>query len=150
VGALSPTSETGFKANQLYTYNISIGHSKTTDLTNDDVTVTLASLGLSNSVDSTQLIVSFHDYDSQKGAHFLFQTLSNVYLIDDQGDQYHPLRATPNEVLIDPGKEATVAITFPQVRTPIRTLQLYFNTDKNALVTPCITLLPSGNTAACQ
>ena len=112
--------------------------------------MTLVSLGLSNSSISSQLIVSFHDYDAQKGAHFLFQTLSNVYLIDDQGYRYQALSATPDEVLIDPGQGGTVAVTLPLVKSSARSLQLYFNTDKNALVTPCISLLPSGNTTTCQ
>jgi hypothetical protein len=110
----SNTSPTGvaeaFQLDRLYTYNTQIGHSKTTELTNDNVTVTLMSLDLSRTNNNMQVVVSFHDFDDQKGAHFLFQTLSNVYMVDDDDARYQATSATPDEVLIDPGQGGTVAL----------------------------------------
>jgi hypothetical protein len=146
----SPTGGTEvFQLDRLYTYNTQIGHSKTTELTNDNVTVTLVSLGLSRTNDNMQLVVSFHDFDDQKGAHFLFQTLSNVYMIDDSGARYQATSATPDEVLVDPGQGGTVAVTLPLASSSATYLRLYFNTDKSALITPCVQLTPSETTAQC-
>jgi hypothetical protein len=144
-GGLSST----FQIGRIYNYSATIGHSKTTSLTNDNVTVTLNSLALSDSDNTAQIVVSFHDYDSQKGAHFLFVARSNIYLFDDLGNRYQAESATPDEVLIDPGQGGTVLVKFPMIRSSAKYLQLYFNTDKNALITPCVILQPSETTSAC-
>ena len=138
-----------FQQDRLYTYNSTIGHSKTTSLTNSDVSVTLVSLDLSGSSNPALLAVSFFDADSQKSANFLFQTLANVYLQDQNHVRYQAVSATPNEIIMGPAQGGSVQVTFPPVSTDVSTLYLYFNTDYQALDTPCVTLTPVSAQAGC-
>lgn len=149
IASATPTPKPTFQLNRLYTYTSVIGHSNTTSLTNSDVNVTLVSIAFDTSNSVSTLVVSFHDYDSAKSADFLFQSLANVYLIDNANRRYPAVVATPNELTFGPGQDATVSVVFPLIGPSVTSLSLFFNTDHSALDTPCVSLSPSGATSGC-
>jgi hypothetical protein len=113
------------------------------------VSVVLASLDLQSASNTTLLTVSFFDADTQKSANFLFQTLANVYLVDQNADRYQAVSATPDEIIMGPGQGGSVQVAFPPLSSDVSTLYLHFNTDYQALDTPCVTLIPNAATAGC-
>jgi serine/threonine-protein kinase len=146
----TPQASSGahFVDGRAYTYNTVIGHSVTTSLTNSDVNVTLISLR-TTATQGTVIVVGFDDFDASKGANFLFRDLSNVYLLDQHGVRYAGHRAAPDEVIMNPGQQATTALTFAPLPATTETVALHFNTDHDALAVPCIQISPTAATAGC-
>jgi hypothetical protein len=144
----SGASGASFVAGRAYTYNTVIGHSVTTSLTNADVNVTLISLR-TTAGQGTVIVVGFDDFDASKGANFLFRDLTNVYLLDQHGVRYAGHSAAPDEVIMNPGQQATTALTFAPLPATTETLALHFNTDHGALAVPCIQISPTAATAGC-
>jgi len=143
------TTQQAFQLDHLYTYNTLIGHSKTSASTNSNVNVVLVSLGFSASSQTTTITVTFHNFDTEKGADFLFQNLTHVYLIDNTNHRYAATQANPDELLIDPSQGGTIVVTFPLANPNVSALSLYFNTDLGALDIPCVLLTPMENVASC-
>ena len=75
-----------FQSSQTYTYNVLIGYSITTALTNSDVSVTVQSLTVNGDGGGSLLVVGFLDNDTQEGTNFAFHTLAHVYLTDNAGN----------------------------------------------------------------
>lgn len=146
---ISQQSVATFQSSETYTYNVIIGHSITTALTNSDVNVTLQSLTVNDSASGTLLVVGFYDYDTQEGTNFAFHTLAHVYFTDNEGNTYQAISADPSQVELQPQQGGTVQVTFPSLPTSVSWLDLYFNTDLGALVTQCVHLLPTGETSSC-
>jgi hypothetical protein len=143
----STASGAHFVAGRTYTYNTVIGHSLTTSLTNDDVSVTLISLR--TAPQGTAVVVGFDDIDSSKRADFLFQSRTNVYLLDNDGVRYAAQSATPDELIFGPRQQATTEFTFAPLSASTETLALYVNTDHTALAVPCTQVSPTAATAGC-
>ncbi|HEX8728465.1 MAG TPA: hypothetical protein VF739_07590, partial [Ktedonobacterales bacterium] len=146
----APQTRSGapFVTGRTYTYNTVIGHSNTTSLTNSDVNVTLISLR-TTAAQGTVIVVGFDDFDANKGANFLFRDLTNVYLLDQHGVRYVGHSAAPDDVIMNPGQQATTALTFAPLPATTETLALHFNTDYDALAVPCIQISPKAATAGC-
>lgn len=146
----APQTRSGapFVTGRTYTYNTVIGHSNTTSLTNSDVNVTLISLR-TTAAQGTVIVVGFDDFDANKGANFLFRDLTNVYLLDQHGVRYVGHSAAPDDVIMNPGQQATTALTFAPLPATTETLALHFNIDYDALAVPCIQISPKAATAGC-
>jgi hypothetical protein len=69
--------------------------------------------------------------------------------VDDAGHRYAASVSTPNEVLVAPGQKVTAVVRFPALRPGVRSLDLTFNTDHQALEPRCARLLPTGTVTAC-
>ena len=136
-----------FVVGHTYTYNTVIGHSITTALTNDDVSVTLISLR--TTPQGTVVVVEFDNTDASKTADFLFRDLTNVYLLDNDGVRYAAKSAAPDELIFRPGQQATTSLTFAPLSPSAETLALHVNTDHQALAVPCIQVSPTAATAGC-
>ena len=144
-----PTPVPAFDLNQTYRYHYPLGHSKMTSLTNNDVSVTLETLGFSAATNATTLVVSFFDADGQKGTDFAFEGVPNVYLVDQSGNHYLGVTASPQEIILGPGQGGTLTVTLSLIRSGVTSLQLTFNTDRFALDTLCTVLTPTGQPATC-
>ena len=94
-------------------------------------------------------MVGFYDYDTQEGTNFAFHTLAHVYFTDNEGTTYQAISADPSQVELQPQHGGTVQVTFPSLPPTVTWLDLYFNTDLEALNTQCLHLLPSGSTSTC-
>jgi hypothetical protein len=138
-----------FQANHNYVYSDIIGVSKTTALTNNDINVTLETLTLSSATGETTIGVAFQNLDTSKQGDFLFVQRSNVFLIDNQGTRYQAIQANPSEVIVPAGQTANVSVMFPLITTGVTSLDVYFNTDHDALNTTCAKLFPSLRTETC-
>ncbi|HEX9067921.1 MAG TPA: serine/threonine-protein kinase [Ktedonobacterales bacterium] len=112
-------------------------------------TVALKSLSVSSADGGMSLIIEVDNFDHTYTADFALRTLANVSLVDDAGHRYVASVSTPNEVLVAPGQKVTAVVRFPALRPGVRSLDLTFNTDHQALEPRCARLLPTGTVTAC-